>query len=127
MLNRFQHDSFVFFQDLSSRTMIRDLTQLDHKNENMNQYFVYILTNEHNRVLYIGVTNDLERRMYEHKNKMVEGFTERYNLSKLVYFEETMDVQSALEREKQLKNWRRDWKIKLIDDFNPAWKDLSPV
>ena len=107
--------------------MIRDLTQLDHKNENMNQYFVYILTNEHNRVLYIGVTNDLERRMYEHKNKMVEGFTERYNLSKLVYFEETMDVQSALEREKQLKNWRRDWKIKLIDDFNPAWKDLSPV
>ena len=93
----------------------------------MNQYFVYILANKHNRVLYIGVTNNLGRRMYEHKNKRVEGFTKKYNLSKLVYFEETIDVRSALEREKQLKNWRRDWKIKLIDDFNPEWKDLSPV
>jgi len=91
----------------------------------MNQYFVYILTNKSNRVLYIGVTNDLERRMYEHRNKMVDGFTKRYNLTKLVYFEETSDVRSAIEREKQLKNWHRDWKINLINQFNPNWNDLS--
>ena len=91
----------------------------------MNQYFVYILTNKSNKVLYIGVTNSLERRMYEHKNKMIDGFTKRYNLTKLVYFEETSDVRSAIEKEKKLKNWHRDWKIKLINDFNPEWKDLS--
>jgi len=91
----------------------------------MNQYFDYILTNKSNQVLYIGVTNSLERRMYEHKNKMIDGFTKRYNLTKLVYFEETSDVRSAIEKEKKLKNWHRDWKIKLINDFNPEWKDLS--
>jgi len=91
----------------------------------MNQYFVYILTNKSNKVLYIGVTNNLERRMFEHKNKVINGFTKKYNLAKLVYFEETSDVTSAIEREKQLKNWHRDWKIKLIDNFNPEWKDLS--
>ena len=91
----------------------------------MNQYFVYILTNKSNKVLYIGVTNNLERRMFEHKNKMINGFTKRYNLTKLVYFEETSDIKSALEREKQLKNWHRDWKINLINNFNPKWKDLS--
>ncbi len=63
--------------------------------------------------------------MYEHKNKMIDGFTKRYSLTKLVYFEETSDVRSAIEREKQLKNWHRDWKIKLINEFNPEWKDLS--
>jgi len=91
----------------------------------MNQYFVYILTNKSNKVLYIGVTNSLERRMYEHRNKMIDGFTKRYNLTKLVYFEETSDVRSAIEREKQLKNWHRDWKISLINQFNPNWNDLS--
>lgn len=91
----------------------------------MNEYFVYIFTNKSNKVLYIGVTNNLERRMYEHKNKMINGFTKKYNLTKLVYFQETSDVRSAIEREKQLKNWHRDWKIKLITDFNPEWKDLS--
>jgi len=91
----------------------------------MNQYFVYILTNKSNKVLYIGVTNNLERRMYEHKNKMIDGFTKKYNLTKLVYFEETSDIGSAIERERQLKNWHRDWKIKIISDFNPEWKDLS--
>jgi len=91
----------------------------------MNQYFVYILTNKSNKVLYIGVTNNLERRMFEHKNKMINGFTKKYNLTKLVYFEETSDIKSALEREKQLKNWHRDWKINLINNFNPKWKDLS--
>ncbi len=91
----------------------------------MDQYFVYILTNKSNRVLCIGVTNNLERRMYEHRNKMIRGFTKRYNLRKLVYFEETSDVRSAIEREKQLKNWHRDWKISLINQFNPKWNDLS--
>jgi putative endonuclease len=91
----------------------------------MNEYFVYIVTNKSNKVLYIGVANNLERRMFEHKNKMINSFTKKYNLTKLVYFEETSDVRGAIEREKQLKNWHRDWKIKLITDFNPEWKDLS--
>jgi putative endonuclease len=89
------------------------------------QYYVYILTNKTNKVLYIGVTNNLERRIFEHKNKLVEGFTKKYNLSKLIYYEATSDIHSALEREKQLKNWHRDWKINLISRSNPAWKDLS--
>jgi putative endonuclease len=92
-----------------------------HKNK---QYYVYILTNKSNKVLYVGVTNDLPRRMYEHKSKSVEGFCKRYNVSKLVYFEETNDIQSALRREKQLKNWHREWKINQIVGFNPEWKDL---
>jgi putative endonuclease len=89
------------------------------------QYYVYVLTNRTNRVLYIGVTNNLERRLFEHKNKLVEGFTKKYNLNKLVYYEATNDIDGALEREKQLKNWHRDWKINLINSSNPAWKDLS--
>jgi putative endonuclease len=89
------------------------------------QYYVYILTNKKNKVLYIGVTNDLERRMFEHKNKLIDGFTKKYNLNKLIYYEVTGNVLSALEREKQLKNWHRDWKINLIDKFNPEWKDLT--
>jgi len=88
------------------------------------QYYVYILTNKKNKVLYIGVTNDLERRMYEHKNKLVEGFSQKYKLNKLVYYEVTNDVNSAISREKQLKNWHREWKINLINQFNPEWKDL---
>ena len=89
------------------------------------QYYVYILTNKSNNVLYIGVTNDLIRRIFEHKNKLVEGFTKKYNLWKLVYYEATNDIESAINREKQLKNWHRGWKINLIDQFNPDWKDLS--
>ena len=91
----------------------------------MRQYYVYILTNKTNKVLYIGAINNLVRRIFEHKNKLVEGFTKKYNLSKLVYYEVTNDIYSALEREKQLKNWHRDWKINLIDSFNPMWKDLG--
>ena len=91
----------------------------------MRQYYVYILTKKTNKVLYIGVTNNLVRRIFEHKNKLVEGFTKKYNLSKLVYYEVTNDIYSALEREKQLKNWHRDWKINLINSFNPVWADLS--
>ena len=89
------------------------------------QYYVYILTNKSNNVLYIRVTNDLICRIFEHKNKLVEGFTKKYNLRKLVYYEATNDIESAINREKQLKNWHRDWKINLIDQFNPDWKDLS--
>ena len=88
-------------------------------------YYVYILPNKSNKVLYIGVTNDLVRRTFEHKNKLVEGFTKKYNLIKLVYYEVTDNVESAINREKQLKNWHRDWKINLINQFNPKWKDLS--
>ncbi|MBI3583592.1 MAG: GIY-YIG nuclease family protein [Nitrospinae bacterium] len=88
-------------------------------------YYVYILTNKSNKVLYIGVTNDLARRMFEHKNKLVEGFSYKYNIKKLVYYEWTNDVKSAIKREKQLKNWHRDWKINLITQSNPEWKDLS--
>ena len=91
------------------------------------QFYVYILTNKSNKVLYIGVTNDLERRMYEHKNKMVNGFTKKYNFNKLVYFETTTNVRSALEKEKQLKNWHRGWKINLINEFNAEWEDLSEM
>ncbi len=71
------------------------------------------------------MTNDLERRILKHKNKLADGFTKKYNVNKLIYFETTNDVQSALEREKQLKNWHRDWKVNLISTLNPAWKDLS--
>jgi len=91
----------------------------------MRQYYVYVLTNKTNKVLYIGVTNNLVRRIFEHKNKLVEDFTKKYNLSKLVYYEVTNDIYSALERGKQLKNWHRDWKINLINSFNPVWADLN--
>ncbi len=91
----------------------------------MRHYHVYILANRNNSVLYIGVTGNLERRMYEHKEKLVDGFSKRYNVDKLVYFEETEDVMIALNREKQLKNWHRGWKENLIKSTNPEWKDLS--
>ncbi|MBN2031038.1 GIY-YIG nuclease family protein [bacterium] len=89
------------------------------------KYYVYILTNKKNRVLYIGVTNNLPRRIWEHKQKLVKGFTHKYNCTKLIYFEETESVYSAIEREKQLKNWRREWKIDLISEMNPNWEDLA--
>jgi putative endonuclease len=89
------------------------------------QYYIYILTNKSNRVLYIGMTNNLERRMFEHKYKLIEGFSKKYNLTELVYYEVTEDVNSVIRREKQLKNWHRGWKMNLIKEFNPNWKDLS--
>lgn len=88
-------------------------------------YDVYILANWNNSVLYIGVTNDLERRLYEHREKTVTGFTEKYNLQKLVYVETTNDVKAAIAREKQLKGWSRAKKEALIVSINPAWNDLS--
>ena len=89
------------------------------------QYFVYILTNRRNGVLYTGVTNDLLRRLYEHKNKLISGFTKKYNLMILVYWEETSDIRAAIQREKQIKGWLRKKKIELIELKNPEWEDLS--
>ena len=90
----------------------------------MNNYYVYILTNEHGNVMYIGVTNNLERRLFEHKNELVDGFTKRYHVHKLVYFEQTGDVNAAIAREKQLKGWTRSRKIELVETMNPEWADL---
>ncbi len=88
-------------------------------------YYVYILSNWDDSVLYIGVTSNLIRRLYEHRNHLVDGFTKQYNVNKLVYFEQTNDVYSALSREKQLKGWTRKKKNDLIAKMNPEWKDLS--
>jgi putative endonuclease len=88
-------------------------------------YYVYILTNSYNTVLYIGVTNDLERRCYEHKNKLIKGFTQKYNVYKLIYFEIFDLIELAIAREKQLKGYSRVKKTALIDDFNKEWKELS--
>ena len=91
----------------------------------MNYYYVYILSNWNNKVVYTGVTNNLERRMYEHKNKLIEGFSKKYNLTKLVYFEQFTNVNDAISREKEIKNWRREKKNALIETINISWKDLS--
>ena len=89
------------------------------------QYFVYILASKQNGVLYIGVTNDLKRRVYEHKSKTLKGFTSRYNVDMLMYFEEFTDINEAIKREKQLKKWNRQWKIELIEKENSEWEDLA--
>ena len=89
------------------------------------QYYVYILSNNNNRVIYTGITNDLAKRIYEHKHHLDKGsFTARYNVDKLVYYEVSSDVESAIEREKQIKGWSRKRKDKIIGDFNPDWIDL---
>ena len=88
------------------------------------QYYVYILTNKGNNVLYTGVTNDLHRRVYEHREKLVEGFTAKYNVNKLVYYEETESIEAAIMREKQIKGGSRQKKIDLIESMNPKWEDL---
>ena len=90
----------------------------------MKFYFVYILASKRNGTIYIGVTSNLPKRIWEHKNNLVEGFTKKYNVHNLVYFEQTENVNSALLREKQLKKWKREWKIELIEKDNPQWKDL---
>jgi putative endonuclease len=91
----------------------------------LKNYYVYILTNKSNKVLYTGVTNNLTRRVYEHKHKLIEGFTSKYNLNKLVYYEITNYVGAAIQREKQIKGWLRKKKIDLIESLNPDWEDLS--
>ena len=90
----------------------------------MKTYYVYIMTNR-SKTLYVGITSALVRRVYEHKQKLLEGFTKKYNITKLVYFENTTDVMVAISREKQIKGWLRRKKIALIESVNPNWKDLS--
>ena len=89
------------------------------------QYYIYIITNKTNRVLYTGVTNDLKRRVYEHKKKLVKGFASRYNVGKLVFYDVCEDIESAILREKQIKGWLRSKKIALIESMNPEWRNLS--
>jgi putative endonuclease len=104
----------IIFDDIASLCFISD----------MKTYFVYILASKPHGTLYIGVTYDLVQRVYEHRNSIIEGFTSIYDVNRLVYFETTNDVLSAITREKQLKKWKRDWKIQLIENANPYWDDL---
>jgi len=90
----------------------------------MKEYAVYILASKRNGTLYVGFTNDLPKRVYEHKHGLVEGFTKKYNVHTLVYYETGGDYDGALQREKQIKEWKRRWKIELIERDNPEWKDL---
>jgi putative endonuclease len=87
-------------------------------------YFVYLLASRRNGTLYVGVTNDLAKRVWQHKQGMIEGFTEKYGVKTLVWYEQTDSVEAAIVREKQIKKWNRDWKVKLIEKRNPQWKDL---
>ena len=91
---------------------------------NDHTYYVYIMASKRNGTLYIGVTNDLIRRVYEHKNNLIEGFTNKYRVHKLVYWEQSENIESALQREKQLKIWKRQWKLALIEEHNANWQDL---
>ena len=100
------------------------MTGISNNTNNKMNYYVYIITNNYNTVLYVGVTNNLVRRIYEHKNKLIDGFSKKYNLNKLVYFEETTDVNSAILREKQLKSYKRCKKIALIEKINPTWEEI---
>lgn len=88
--------------------------------------YIYIISNLKDGVLYTGVTSDIIKRVYEHKQKLAEGFTSKYNLDKLVYYEVFDDIRNAIQREKNIKSWRRDWKVALIEKANPGWKDLYP-
>ena len=87
-------------------------------------FFVYMLASKINGTIYIGVTSDLPKRVWEHKNKVVEGFTEKYDVNKLVWFEAHENAESAIRREKQMKEWKREWKVKRIVEMNPEWRDL---
>ena len=91
-----------------------------------NTFYVYILTNQYNNVMYVGVTNNLRRRVYEHKNELVDGFTKKYHVHKLVYFESTNDPVTAIAREKQIKTWKRERKNELVETQNPNWKEITP-
>ena len=87
-------------------------------------FFVYILASQRNGTLYVGVTSNIVKRIWEHKNKLFPGFTKKYGVDKLVYFERYFDPENAIKREKRLKFWKRKWKLELIEKFNPSWKDL---
>ena len=89
-------------------------------------YFVYLMASAKNGTLYAGVTNDLVRRVYEHKNGLADGFTSRYSVHQLVWFDSTPSIEAAIHKEKQIKNWKREWKVALIEKSNPEWLDLYP-
>jgi putative endonuclease len=89
-------------------------------------YFVYLMASRKNGTLYVGVTNDLIRRGYEHRSGTVPGFTDRYDVHRLVWFESTQSIEAAIHKEKQIKNWKREWKIALVEQANPEWVDLYP-
>ncbi len=91
----------------------------------MKTYYTYILASSKNGTLYVGVTDDLRRRLYEHKNNLIDGFTKQYSVHHLVHYEQTNSVEAAITREKQLKHWNRAWKIELIEKQNSGWRDLS--
>jgi putative endonuclease len=91
----------------------------------LKKFYVYIMSSHQNGTLYIGVTGNLRRRVFEHKNKIMPGFSDRYDVNHLVYYEIFSSIRVAIEREKQLKHWNRDWKLYLIESLNPYWKDLS--
>jgi putative endonuclease len=112
------------FKDCHSRGSGNPETLKFYFRRCMKTYYVYILASKRNGTLYIGVTNDLIRRIYEHKDNLVPGFTDKYGVHKLVYYERVDDIQSAIEREKQLEKWSRRWKLQLIESANPYWKDL---
>ena len=121
--------SFTYVQDdkdivtLSLRRVLSAATKLLHRGDTL--YYVYILANWNNKVLYTGVTGNLQRRIYEHKNKFADGFTNKYNVDKLVYYDSTDDVREAIKREKEIKGWKRIKKDDLVSEFNPEWRDLS--
>jgi putative endonuclease len=89
-------------------------------------YYVYVLASDIGGTLYVGVTNDLVRRVYEHRSKVAEGFTKKYDVAKLVYYEVFEDIENAIVREKRLKKWNRAWKVRMIEEINPNWDDLYP-
>ncbi|HOH38202.1 MAG TPA: GIY-YIG nuclease family protein [Spirochaetota bacterium] len=90
----------------------------------MNIYYIYMIANRNNNVLYIGVTNNLKRRVFEHREKLVEGFSSKYNCCKLVWYEQTNNIESAIQKEKQMKKWKREYKSNIINEMNPQWNDL---
>ncbi len=89
-----------------------------------NQHYVYMLTNKYKNVFYVGITNDIYGRIWEHKTKTFKGFSSKYNIDRLVYYEIFEDVDEAITKEKKIKRWNREWKVDMINDFNPTWKDL---
>ncbi len=130
MLNSFQHlpPRHAELVSASPTHVMLNLFQHPHKISDMKSdtynAYTYIMTNKNNTVLYIGVTNDLYRRVVEHKEQKNQGFTAKYNLTKLVYFEGFSSIIEAIDREKQLKRWHRDWKFNLIKEKNPNMEDL---
>ena len=112
-------------ENVSFRTCFGIFILIKEENSLAETGYVYFMTNKTNTVLYIGVTSDLQKRVLQHKIHQYEGFTDKYNCTKLVYFEECNDIKAAITREKQLKNWHRDWKNNLVNQFNKDWKDLA--